>query len=349
MDIALKQIPVAELNPGNNVMQSPRWAAVKGLLGHEVLGFELDTSDGRDTLLAIMQQGPRGRRIAYLPWAPRILPVSASAGCFLEQLSDELQHLMPENTLCLRFDLPWQSPFDGEPPDDVIRTMRMNFGTRLHAMRKAPTDIQPTVTIVLDLNQTEAELMAGMRSKTRYNIRLSQRRGVRVRTAAPDELEIWHQLYTETMQRQNIPVHPIGYFTSLFHSRVNSPSGTRFKLLLAEHNGVPLAGLILAITGTAAVYLYGASSSRRRELMPSYALQWYAIQSSKVHGCTSYDMFGIPSVPSPDHPMYGLYQFKKGFGGTVVCRRGCWDFPVLSQEYQAVGLHELTRGGYHGH
>ncbi|MFW6363902.1 MAG: lipid II:glycine glycyltransferase FemX [Spirochaeta sp.] len=348
MSIQLKLIDIEKLRAGSNLMQSPRWAELKARLGHQVIGFRLSAEETEDTLLAIMQHGPRGYRIAYLPWSPRLHPESMPEGCFLEQLSVSLRPYMPEDTLCLRFDLPWRSPFDETPPDPHIRNVRMNFGTQLHAIRKAPTDIQPTTTLMLDLTRSEQDLLSAMRPKTRYNIRLPERRGVRVRAAAAEEIPAWYELYTQTMQRRNIPVHPLSFFTKLFRTRRYGSSGTRFELLMAEHNGIPLAGIIIAVTGSHAVYLYGASGDTGRGLMPTYALQWRAIQLSKLYGCLHYDMFGIPPVPDAQHPMHGLYQFKKGFGGTRVQRRGCWDFPFAAEDYNAMGLHEITRGGYHG-
>ncbi|WP_460054850.1 lipid II:glycine glycyltransferase FemX [Spirochaeta dissipatitropha] len=330
-------------------MQSPRWARIKKEQGFPVFCFKLGVKNRKDTLLCIMQKGPGNTRIAYFPWSPRIQQTeNYTAGQLLENLADSLATWLPENTLCLRFDLPWESPYDGPPPDDQCRTLRMNFGTKYHAFRKAPTDIQPTATIEIDLNKSESELLLDMKAKTRYNIRLAERRGVSVRFGTPDEIADWYSLYRQTMNRQDIPVHSIDYFTSIYRAEMSSRTDSSFHLLLAEQNSNLLAGMLLGITGSRATYLYGASSDIGRNHMPTYALQWNAIQFSKKTGCRIYDLFGIPPDPLPSHPMYGLYQYKRGFGGQIVHRRGCWDYPLIPDVYNAAQSNEITMGGYHG-
>jgi lipid II:glycine glycyltransferase (peptidoglycan interpeptide bridge formation enzyme) len=81
--------------------------------------------------------------------------------------------------------------------------------------------------------------------------------------------------------------------------------------------------------------------------MATYALQWEAIQRAKARGCTEYDMFGISSKPEPSHPLYGLYRFKRGFGGTIFHRMGCWDYPLNTELYERYRTAEMTSQGYH--
>lgn len=329
-------------------MQSHRWARIKEELGFLVFCFKLDIKHREDTLLCIMQRGPGNTRIAYFPDAPRIQRAEDyTDGLLLEGIAEHLSDRLPDNTLCMRFDLPWESPYDCCPPSDQCRTLRMNFGTEHHALRKAPTDIQPTTTIEIDLTRNENELLQNMKAKTRYNIRLAERRGVSVRFGTPNEISDWYRLYRQTMERQEIPVHSIDYFTSIYKAEMNGQFDSSFHLLLAEREGCLLAGMLLGITGSRATYLYGASSDSGRNHMPTYALQWNAIQFSKKSGCTVYDLFGIPSDPLPSHPMFGLYQYKRGFGGKIIHRRGCWDYPMISETYNAAQSHEITMGGYH--
>ena len=105
--------------------------------------------------------------------------------------------------------------------------------------------------------------------------------------------------------------------------------------------------MFLVITGNRGTYLYGASSSRKRNLMATYALQWKAITLAKERGCSEYDMFGIAPNPDPDHPMYGLYRFKTGFGGEIYRSMGCWDYPLDSEVYSYFAATELISQGYH--
>ncbi len=110
----------------------------------------------------------------------------------------------------------------------------------------------------------------------------------------------------------------------------NPPASTpgaspEVKLLLAWHDGELLAGNLVAFWKTRAAYLYGASSGNKRNLMPTYALQWEAIRRAHAAGCRSYDLYGVPPRPEPGHPMFGLYQFKTGFSDRVLDRWGTWD------------------------
>jgi lipid II:glycine glycyltransferase (peptidoglycan interpeptide bridge formation enzyme) len=100
------------------------------------------------------------------------------------------------------------------------------------------------------------------------------------------------------------------------------------RLYIAEHEGDALAAAVTLFWGEDAVYLYGASADRKRNLMPAYLLQWTAMRGAKDAGCLRYDLFGIPPGDDPAHPMAGLYRFKTGFGGTIVHRPGSLDFAL---------------------
>jgi lipid II:glycine glycyltransferase (peptidoglycan interpeptide bridge formation enzyme) len=100
---------------------------------------------------------------------------------------------------------------------------------------------------------------------------------------------------------------------------------------------MPLASIITLFCGNEAVYLYGASSNEKRNLMPAYSLQWRAINDAIAFGCDRYDFYGIPPTNDESHPMHGLYRFKTGFGGSIVHRVGSYDIvlrPVLYFGYR---------------
>jgi lipid II:glycine glycyltransferase (peptidoglycan interpeptide bridge formation enzyme) len=169
-----------------------------------------------------------------------------------------------------------------------------------------------------------------------------------VREASVSELPIWYDLYRETMERKELTVHDYEYFRELF-AAYNEPVSGRpgLHLLLAEKAGIPLAGLVLAVEDDYALYLYGASSSAERGAMAPYLLQWRALQIAKQAGSSWYDLFGIPPDRRPGHPMHGLLQFKRGFGGMEVVRRGCWDYPIQPERYRALRGQEISGPTYH--
>ena len=224
----------------------------------------------------------------------------------------------------------------------------MNFDTRHYNLRKAPSDMLPAHTVMLDLDKKEDTLLSEMKSKTRYNIRLSQRKGVEVRRAGMNELDKWFRLYDETYARNRLASNDMQFFEQVFNTRAEDTSSPgEVDLLLAEKDGEPLAGMFLARSGERATYLYGASSGQNRNFQASHALQWGAIQHSKATGCKEYDMFGISPTPDPEHPMYGLYRFKTGFGGKKLHRQGCWDYSLEEEGYEQYRLAEMNATGYH--
>ena len=219
-------------------------------------------------------------------------------------------------------------------------------------------DVQPPDTVVLDLGYEEESLLAAMKAKTRYNIGLAAKKGVRVEEGGAADLPAWYELYRQTARRDRITLHDYEYYRRQFElaqagavggapARRLADAGPELKLLLARHEGDLLAGILLAVHGRAATYLYGASSDAKRNLMPAYALQWEAIRIARRQGCLTYDLFGIPPSPDPAHPMHGLYRFKTGFGGRLVNRPGCWDFPYRRAAYAAYAVAERARAWYY--
>ena len=121
------------------------------------------------------------------------------------------------------------------------------------------------------------------------------------------------------------------------------PSSLKTTLYLAEHEGDVLAGIVTLFRGKEAVYLYGASSDRKRNLMAPYALQLKAMEDAKAYGCSEYDLFGIPPNEDPSHPMAGLYRFKTGFGGRIIHRPGSLDYPCRPLIYHLFRAAETLR------
>ena len=186
-----------------------------------------------------------------------------------------------------------------------------------------------------------------MRPKTRYNIRLAARKGVRVRVGGADDLARFAALMAETGSRDGFGVHPAAYYRRAFD--VFAPAGMA-ALLLAEYEGAILAGLMAFAFSDTAYYLYGASSDRHRNLMPTYALQWEAMRWARARGCQQYDLWGIPdevgrnpSAYMEDDPpgrqgLWGVWRFKRGFGGEVVRYVGAWDFVYRPMTYRLYNL-----------
>jgi lipid II:glycine glycyltransferase (peptidoglycan interpeptide bridge formation enzyme) len=187
-----------------------------------------------------------------------------------------------------------------------------------------------------------------MKAKWRYNIRLAAKKGVLVEEAGPAAISEFYELYRATSARDRIALHPESYYSRLFslaaERREAGLQGTpELRLWIARHEGRALASIVTLFRGDKAVYLYGASSDEKRNLMPAYALQWAAMAAAKAAGCAQYDLFGISPSDDPSHPMAGLYRFKTGFGGEIAHRAGSWDYPLRPAAYACFRLAEGAR------
>ncbi|MBN1834334.1 MAG: peptidoglycan bridge formation glycyltransferase FemA/FemB family protein [Spirochaetales bacterium] len=357
MTLELRPVPLRELDGGDNLFQTCFWGLFKSHFGWTPHAFRYGGTSDSGTLLALSRDTGGGLGMAYVPQGPDLPLPWPKQGRFLEALSRALRPHLPSGCVFLRYDLPWETPYAAEAAPDAfgdprpappVREIRMNFGTADWNLRKAPTDLMPPDTVLVDLRGEDAHLLARMTSTTRYNVRMSARRGVSVRSASPAELPVWYRLYEATTRRQGIERHPLAYFRTLLGVADTPGAGTAdIRLLLARVRDSVAAGMLLALQGRQATYLFGASSLRNRAVAPSHRLQWRAMKLAREQGCTSYDLFGIPPSRNPSHPMHGLFRFKTGFGGRILRRRGCWDYPFDPKLYeQARGL-ELAGEGFH--
>ncbi|MFP4024358.1 MAG: lipid II:glycine glycyltransferase FemX [Thiohalospira sp.] len=367
MRLTIERKPTEYLHKRTVLPQTSYWAKVKEKQGYKPRAFSFkvdneitkDYQSSDDILIIIRNIGKQGC-IAYVPYGPDIDITEEKQGVFLEVLSESLRQYLPKNCIFIRYDLAWASPWQYDdncyddfgqwmgPPETRIQELRMNFDTQNWNLRKAPSDVLPSHTIFLNLKKNKKDLLNSMKSKTRYNIRLSYRKGVSVYDVSTDNLKIWHKLYQETAIRNGIVYRDINHFRTILETRAeNTASPANVHMLLAEANGDALAALLLVISGGRATYLYGASSAKNRKLMATYALQWDAICKAKSEGCKEYDFFGISPTPDKSHPMYGLYRFKKGFGGTEFHRQGCWDYPLNEDAYELYRTVEISSKGYY--
>lgn len=184
-----------------------------------------------------------------------------------------------------------------------------------------PSDlsVQPRRTIVVDLTPSEEDLLAAMKPKWRYNVRLSMRRGVEVSQVGTESLETFYALMRITGERDAFGIHTKSYYRTALELFL--PQG-RAALFLATYEGKPLATLMPFAFNGQAWYMYGASSSEHRELMPNHQLQWRAMLWAKSLGCSAYDLWGIPDLDENESAdqanLSGVGRFKSGFGGRVV-------------------------------
>jgi len=334
----LKELTRADLSfcdQSDSFLQSGFWGSFKAQFGWEAFAFRAvwktqASQDEEKPLLVLRRRLAPVFALAYVPWGPE-LPVDVPFQPALEELAKRLNKILPKDTVFIRFDPPWL--LDENNKEGVIHPPFI----------KAEADIQPPDTVILDLTQPLESIIEQMKPKWRYNYRLALKKGVKVRQAKKYEIIVFYDLLKETSKRDRIAIHGFDYYETLFEN--DSPE---IRLYLAEHEKDILAGIVTLFRGPEAVYLYGASSDIKRNLMPAYALQLRAIEDAKNYGCKKYDFFGIPPDNDKSHSMSGLYQFKTGFGGKIVHRPGCWDFPNHCMMYKIFRIAENLRSTLKG-
>ena len=191
--------------------------------------------------------------------------------------------------------------------------------------RLSSDQIQFKNTVLIDLHPSEEAMLARMKQKTRYNIRLAEKKGVLVRIGTLEDLDMLYKMYAETSVRDGFVIRDNGYYQTVWKTFMSSEEPT-CEPLIADVDGEPVAGIFVFYFAGRAYYVYGMSRNAHREKMPTYLLQWEAMKRAKAKGCDVYDLWGAPDVFDESDSMWGVYRFKEGLGGEVVRTLGAWDF-----------------------
>jgi lipid II:glycine glycyltransferase (peptidoglycan interpeptide bridge formation enzyme) len=185
--------------------------------------------------------------------------------------------------------------------------------------------IQFKNTVVVDLNEDHDAMLMRMKSKTRYNIRLAERRGVKVRTGSITDIDLLYKMYAHTAVRDDFLIRGEDYYRAVWERFFTDDLAAP---LIAEVEGSPVGAVVIFRFGGRSWYIHGMSLDEHREKMFNYRLQWEAMLHSKRTGCYRYDMWGAPDIFDESDPLWGVYRFKDGFGGQVLRTLGAWDYPV---------------------
>jgi len=206
--------------------------------------------------------------------------------------------------------------------------------------------IQFKNTVQIDLTPSEDEIVMRMKQKTRYNIRLAEKKDVNLRVGTQEDLSMLYKMYAETSVRDGFVIREEGYYRTVWELFM-PPNDSAFEHsnvptcepLIAEVDGEPVAAIFVFYFAGRAYYVYGMSRDKHREKMPTYLLQWEAMKRAKAKGCTVYDLWGAPELFDERDSMWGVYRFKEGLGGQVVRTLGAWDFvprPLWYKMYSEV-------------
>jgi len=375
MALAVRPISAAEhlalvrSRDSASFLQCPSWAAVKSDWSHTSLGWYDDSRPGElvGAGLVLLRQVPRLRRfLAYLPEGP-VLDWAAVAEDPAPWVDPMVEHLRGAGAFGIRMGPPvarrrWSAATVktaiaegsakrlGDVPPDVVDPIGERLAAGLAAAGwRAPSEDpgfgagQPQYVFqVPTAGRTEDELLAGFNQLWRRNIKKAAKLGVTVRQGDEGDLPAFHALYLETAERDHFTGRPLGYFQRMWTAmRAEDPD--RIRLYLAEHEGDLVAATTMVRVGTHAWYSYGASSTAKREVRGSNAVQWAMLRDATAAGATVYDLRGITDTLTDDDPHFGLIQFKLGTGGEAVEHVGEWDLPLNKVLHKAFDLYLSRR------
>ncbi|CAN5169019.1 peptidoglycan bridge formation peptidyltransferase VanK-Sc [soil metagenome] len=349
--------------PSASFLQTPAWAKVKPEWHPESLGFFLcDALVG--VALVLHRRLPRiNRTLAYLPEGP-VLDWSR------DDLSDLLaamtRHLQTGGAFAVRMGPPvirrrWEAAtvkaaiadpaltrLGDVPADEVdpVGTRVVELLSRtgwIHQVGEGGfTAGQPQYNFQLPLPSGEAALLKGMNQLWRRNIKKADKEGVEVSVGTREDLGVFHTMYAETAERDHFTPRPLAYFQTMYDA-LNADDPDRMQLYLARHEGDLVASTTMVRVGTHAWYSYGASTSAKREVRGSNAIQWRMMRDALADGASVYDMRGITDTLDPEDSHVGLIQFKVGTGGQAVEYAGEWDLPLSRVLYKAFDLYMKRR------
>ena len=322
---------------GGHVLQSWAWGELKARFGWRVQRLAVGGAAGQ----VLYRSLPGGLgSIAYVPKGP--LADYASAASLQPWLAALQPVARQQRAICLKIE-----PDLEDEPALAGQLQALGF-------RPSPQGVQPRRTLLVDLTGDPEEVLGRMKQKTRYNIRLAGRREVTVRRGSEEDLPAFYRLMEATGRRDGFAIHSQAYYETAHRLFVPPGQGC---LLLAEYGGQLLAGLVAfapggAAPGGTACYMYGASSDEERNRMPTYLLQWEAMLWAREQGCHAYDLWGVPDEEEAtleaeftqrNDGLWGVYRFKRGFGGRLVRTAGAWDLVYAPLRYRlytlAVGWH----------
>ena len=346
-------------------LQTPAWAAVKGDWRGESIGW-FDGTTIVGAALVLYRQLPKLKRyLAYLPEGPDIDWTDTDLARWLTPMAT---HLKAQGAFGIRMGPPvvtrrWHAgtikqaiadPVLGslsEVPADELDETAIGVIATLEQLgwTEIPTTGgfsagQPKFNFQLPLaGRDEDAVLAGMNQLWRRNIKKAAKAGVEITTGTRDDLAAFHAVYAETAERDHFTPRPLPYFERMWDA-MTAEEPDRLVLYLAHHEGDLVAATTMVRVGTHAWYSYGASTTAKRDVRGSNAIQWQMIRDAMAAGATTYDMRGITDTLDSDDSHVGLIQFKVGTGGEAVEYLGEWDLPLNRALHRGFTTYMRRRG-----
>ena len=291
-------------NKKGHFAQSLYWAKLKDNWKHEVLLVENPDGSIRASMLVLIRKMPGiSKTMMYSPRGPVCDMHDKEA---IKELLDGARELAKiHKSYVLKIDP------DIKASDEEFAAIAKDLGLMPRKKTKNFEEIQPRYVFRLDVaGKTEDEIFAAFHNKTRYNVRLSTRKGVTSEIGTREDLPRFHEIMMETGLRDGFVIRSLEYFQKMYDAL-----GDHIRLYVAKYQGQIISATLAILYGNKVWYLYGASSNQFRNVMPNYLLQWDMIKWAIEEKCDIYDFRGVSGDIDESNPLYGLYRFKKGFSG----------------------------------
>ncbi len=295
-------------NPKSHLFQSEEWAKVKEKWENEMIVVRKD-GHITGTMSILLKKMPIVN--SYIMYAPRGFVCNPQDKETLEKITIEAKKIAKKyKAFIFRLDP------DIPNKDENFKLLMQSLGYKLKDNIKTIDDvIQPKFVYRLNIKgKTEEEIFKSFKEKTRYNIRLSLKKNVKIREGKKEDIPIFYNILKETSKRDNFFIRDIKYFERIYN--IMYPKFA--KILIAEYEGNPIAVAMPIYYGNKVWYLYGGSLNKYRNVMSTYLLQWEMIKWALEKGCDIYDFGGVSGYNDKESCMYGVYHFKSGFNGEVV-------------------------------
>ena len=319
--------------PGAHVLQTWEWGQVKARFGWEP-HYQI-WRDEKDRVVAAALILQRSLSLGGLGTPMRVLyvpkgPVLDWSNQLLRQrvLIDLSSLAQRKGAIFIKIDpdVRLGTGFPGQPAaEEECLGQEISGELQAGGWRLSEEQIQFRNTTLIDITPGEDALLARMKPKTRYNIRLAARKGVTVRPGDQADLEMLYRMYAETSIRDGFVIRDETYYRAVWTTFLQSGIA---EPLVAEVGEEAVAAVFIFRFAQKAWYLYGMSREAHREKMPNHLLQWEAMRRARAAGCLVYDLWGAPEAYKESDPLWGVYRFKEGLGGILVRHIGAWDFPV---------------------
>jgi lipid II:glycine glycyltransferase (peptidoglycan interpeptide bridge formation enzyme) len=319
--------------PGAHSLQTWQWGQVKAVFGWETypLVWRDDSGEILGAALLLVRKISLGGlslplNVMYVPRGPLL---DWEQKHLVRQVLEDLEkYARQKHAIFLKVDpdlpLGYGIPGEGEAEDHQAGLdVRDTLSARGWIFSDEQIQFRNTVNV--DLADSEDALLTRMKPKTRYNIRLAERRGVAIRPGNVEDIDLLYRMYAHTAVRDDFTIRGKAYYQTVWQTFFRAGLA---EPLIAEVDGQSVGGAVIFRFGGRAWYMHGMSHDEHREKMFTYRLQWEGMLRAKMFGCHTYDMWGAPDTFSEDDPLWGVYRFKDGFGGQVVRSLGAWDYPV---------------------